>query len=190
MTRLIFGYGSLVHPDTRPEVLQAEPATLSGWTRTWAHRTSMGGQRTSVLSVRPEAPRTIAGVLMHVPESYFPALEQREAGYTRVPVTVTCNGREIPCETYVGNPDRAHAPEPDAPIWRSYLDCVLAGFFRLGGASAVGDFIQTTDDWGPILDDASVPYYLRAVTLTQEESEAIANVLDAHHLRDWLFEGP
>ena len=88
-----FGYGSLVNRDTRPAGERAQSARLHGWRRVWGHRVTGSsdastGARESCCSLSVESTHApgqyIDGVLVTIPVSDLPLLDQRETGYDRV----------------------------------------------------------------------------------------------------------
>jgi hypothetical protein len=140
------------------------------------------------LTVASDAHVEIAGLVLFHNVRGLAELDQRESGYSRVRVPVRLDSpdpsmAELDCFTYVGD-SAYHRPGcNEFPIWRSYLDCVLAGYFELGGYRAIEDFIASTLGWGvPILDDRRAPRYPRAVALTSDQQRGIDETLAKHGL--------
>jgi hypothetical protein len=143
----------------------------------------------------PNQAAEVAGVLVTIPRENLQALDAREVGYERVQLSpadllpASPGGPEI--FTYTSR-RAAHRPgNRDFPIWRSYLECVLAGFLSLGGAAAAHDFVVTTDGWeAPILDDRTAPKYMRAVLLSPDVQRQVDAIIDAHGLEAMQFFEP
>ncbi len=185
-----FGYGSLVNCDTRAPDSVAVRGTLRGWVREWriAGPTPRGG--VCSLTVRPDPGTDIRGLMVREHISGLAALDQREWRYDRL---------DLEDGTFLTDPDApAHAvPKPmvrgfvyrakhehyrwgdaDHPILLSYVDCVLAGFYRHWGEAGVRHFVETTHGWHvPILDDRAAPRYPRAVPLGKDLRALIDDAL-------------
>ncbi len=164
-----FGYGSLVNRATHV-FAEAHPAQLSGWRRVWRH-TEL--RPVAFLTVLPDADCIIDGLIAAVPGAGWPALDLREAAYTRVPahhqvIHPLPHRPEIAVysipEGQHGTPSAAH------PILLSYIDVVVQGYLREFGPEGVARFFETTDGWGaPILDDRASPRYPRHQALSPDE---------------------
>ena len=139
-----------------------------------------------VLTIEPSASDVVRGVVLHCDAAAKKALDRREVGYEQHGVAVldsSAPGRPIDCITYVGTTAHREPAKRESPIWRSYLDCVLAGFLALGGEAALEEFITSTGSWdGPILDDRDKPRYSRAVSLSGTQAHAIDEALARHNL--------
>lgn len=163
----VFGYGSLVNDATHDHVLQ--PAVLDGWTRIWR---AVPGRPFAVLSVTRAQGRTLHGAVITVPATDLPALDAREAFYTRVPCTIAGHPNAVLYEV------QTHLPQPDKPILRSYLDVVLAGYARLFGDDSMAMFYETTQGWDAgLYDDRDSPVYPRH----QPHASAALRHYDALH---------
>ena len=170
--RHCFGYGSLANQGTH-DWPDAGTATLSGWRRAWSHRAT-GERFVTALTIEPAPGSVIEGRLLALPDTDWPKLDARESGYECVaapvhpmlPDTVTyVSGNHVPA-------DEVH------PIWLSYVDTVLEGFFALGGIVSVEAFITTTDGWdAPIVDDRIDKRYPRATTLSRDTEREIDGLL-------------
>ena len=68
-----FGYGSLVNRGTH-DFDDAHPARLSGWRRIWRH-TDL--RPVAYLTVVPDASAEIDGLIAHVPDDDWAALDHR-----------------------------------------------------------------------------------------------------------------
>ncbi|AXS40310.1 gamma-glutamylcyclotransferase family protein [Breoghania sp. L-A4] len=171
-----FGYGSLVNCDTRTPGSIVARGTLSGWVREWriAGPTPRGG--VCSLTVRPEAGTDIRGLMVREHSSGLAALDEREGRYDRVDLDEGsfCADPDAPAHDGRGFVYRARSEhyrwgDADHPILLSYVDCVLAGFYRHWGEAGVRHFIETTHGWHvPILDDREAPRYPRAVALGED----------------------
>ncbi|MEY8841633.1 gamma-glutamylcyclotransferase family protein, partial [Cribrihabitans sp. XS_ASV171] len=80
-----FGYGSLVNTTTH-DFPDPRPATLSGWKRAWRH-TDL--RPVAFLTAVPDPKARIEGMIAHVPDNDWAALDEREWAYDRVPVTAS-----------------------------------------------------------------------------------------------------
>ncbi|MGA1268316.1 MAG: gamma-glutamylcyclotransferase family protein [Gemmobacter sp.] len=161
MSRLVFGYGSLVHRGTHG-FGGCRRAHLEGWERVWVHTPA---RSLAYLSVRPAPGVRIAGLAAEVPDADWPALDRREAGYDRHKVRVALGaGGEAVAEVYAVPPAACLPPTERHPILQSYLDTVLGGFSAEYGPGAVAEFVATTRGWeAPILNDRARPRYSRAI---------------------------
>ncbi|WP_204113051.1 gamma-glutamylcyclotransferase family protein [Shimia biformata] len=162
MTRpYFFGYGSLVNRDTHdfPDVRKAR---LSGWKRVWRHTT---WQPRPFLTVERCADAAIDGLIAHVPDGDWAALDQREAGYDRVEVTALVShdaNFAMNIATYTVPEGKHTRPTDDLPIALSYLDVVVEGYLREFGEAGVQGFFATTDGWdAPFVNDRAQPRYSR-----------------------------
>ncbi|MEM1388874.1 MAG: gamma-glutamylcyclotransferase family protein [Pseudomonadota bacterium] len=166
-----FGYGSLVHRATH-DYPDAMPARLRGWRRVWRHTP---GRARAFLSVEPAPEIEIDGLIARVPGKDWGALDLREAGYARVPVTeMVDHGSPIGdhIEVYQVLP----GPEPERPshLLLSYIDVVAQGFLREYGEAGVAHFFETTAGWAaPLEDDRHAPIYARAQLLSKAETDLV-----------------
>ncbi|WP_050527669.1 gamma-glutamylcyclotransferase family protein [Pseudorhodobacter aquimaris] len=169
MTQHFFGYGSLVNRATH-SYPDARPATLKGWRRTWIH-TSTHPQ--SFLSVIRDPDCTIAGLVAHVPNGDWAALDIRETGYARHHDHAALGQEPHPIQVYAVPPQNRAASDPH-PILLSYIDVVIQGFVVEYGPQGAADFFNTTSGWHtPILDDRKTPIYPRAQRLTAQETALV-----------------
>lgn len=191
MTITYFGYGSLVNLDTIPPDAIATPGVLKGWVREW-RVCGMGedGQGRCALSVREDPENEIRGVMVREPRSRLKDLEKREKRYRKVEAI----GSSFRCDAeqkngpgdlfvFVAAPEHYGWGTESHPILQSYLDCVLAGFYRFWGEEGVEHFLETTDGWHvPVLQDRHIPAYPRAVTLPAEIRVFIDDATARHGL--------
>ncbi|TYC63402.1 gamma-glutamylcyclotransferase [Rhodobacterales bacterium] len=182
MTFTYFGYGSLVNIDTIPAGVDVTPGRLANWKREWkVCGTGENGLGRCALTVREAPGSEIRGVVAREPLSGLGALREREKRYD----IVEGISAAFQCEA-LGNPGpeglflfRASAPHymwgtDTHPILQSYLDCVLAGYFRIWGEEGIDHFLETTDGWQvPVLADRSAPHYVRSVILSDELADLI-----------------
>jgi glutathione-specific gamma-glutamylcyclotransferase len=192
----VFAYGSLVNSRARPSGVHWEPGILSGWVRQWMHCVETPQGKVCALTVSPYARVEIAGAVLFQSAHGLAELDERESGYrrVRVPVRLERPGpitAEIDCFTYIGDSTHHKHGSDEYPIWRSYLDCVLAGYFEVGGREAMENFIASTQGWdAPILDDRRMPLYPRAVALTSDLERGIDDTLAEHGLLKNLVKLP
>ncbi|MDF0600275.1 gamma-glutamylcyclotransferase [Psychromarinibacter sp. C21-152] len=164
-----FGYGSLVNRATH-DFTDAHKARLLGWRRVWRH-TAL--RPVAFLTAEPDPQSEIDGLIAHVPNDDWAALDEREHAYDRTRVTgQTRHGVTRPLHIQVysipqgkhGAPDRAH------PVLLSYVDVVVQGYLHEYGEDGVAHFFETTAGWdAPILDDRAKPIYARHRPLTPHE---------------------
>lgn len=158
----------------------------------WGHCTGGTGPGICVLTMKPDPASSIAGVVIALPASDLLALDARESGYARAALAGDAvDGFRAPpgttIEAYYSKAEHRRFGDERSPILRTYLDCVLGGFFALGGRAAVEAFLATTSGWeSPILDDRARPRYPRAVVLAPEARAAIDDALDRSTLPRWL----
>jgi len=158
-----FGYGSLVNRRTHAYPA-ARPARLRGWRRVWC---DLPTRREAFLSVEPAAESEISGLVAEVPQGDWAALDQREAGYRRLPINgglaQTPPLREA-VQIYAIEAGRA-AGQAEGPILLSYLDAVVQGFLAEFGSDGATHFFATTVGWRAVVDDRAAPAYPRAQAL-------------------------
>ena len=172
-----FGYGSLVNTSTH-DFPDPQPAQLTGWRRAWRH-TDL--RPVAFLTAIPDASCTIDGMIAHVPNDDWEALDDREWAYDRVPVTEHVTHRRAhPTDVAVyAVPEGRHTTPSEAyPILMSYLDVVVQGYLRSFGLDGAMRFFETTDGWGsPILNDRAAPRYPRHQLLKPEETAFVDDQL-------------
>ena len=170
MSSYFFGYGSLVNRATHTYG-EAEPAQLTGWRRVWVHTAV---RPLAYLSVERDADCTIQGLIAHVPNGDWTALDLREHGYGRHLAEASGNGSNRPIQVYAVPKQQAGAPAVAHPILLSYIDVVIQGFLREFGAAGAAIFFATTHGWdAPIFDDRAAPQYPRAQPFTQAEQAVV-----------------
>jgi len=172
-----FGYGSLVNRATH-DFEDAHPARLTGWRRAWRH-TNL--RAVAFLTAVPAPGHVIDGLVAHVPDDDWAALDEREHAYDRSPVTKATDHavpRDVHVQVYAIAHGKHGLPDTTHPVLLSYLDVVVQGYLREFGEAGVARFFDTTDGWdAPILNDRSNPTYPRAQSLNREESA---------YVDDWL----
>jgi hypothetical protein len=177
MTQHFFGYGSLVNRATHAYP-DAQHASLSGWRRVWVHTAV---RPLAFLSVTPDPHTTIQGLIAHVPNNDWLALDTREHGYTRhlAEARLACNTPH-PIQVYAVPQVQANAPAAAHPILLSYIDVVIQGFLREFGPQGAKDFFATTSGWdAPIINDRTAPQYPRAQMLSAAETSVVDDGLAA-----------
>lgn len=189
MTITYFGYGSLVNIDTIPANAEVTPGKLSGWLREWrVCGQGEDGQGRCALTVRQEDGAEIWGVMAREPRTQLADLERREQRYVKVEavgVSFRCEALQQPGPEdlflFQASPEHLRWGCDRHPILQSYLDCVLAGFFRTWGEAGIDHFLDTTDGWHvPVLRDRARPHYPRRVMLDLELAELIDEKLREH----------
>ena len=169
-----FGYGSLVNLGTH-DYHAPRPARLTGWRRIWRHSSR---RPVAFLSVARCEATAIDGIIAEVPGADWAALDAREAAYIRRDVThqVYLDGPRAPTAVYEAAHGHIAPPSTNHPILLSYLDVVVQGFLTHFGPEGVTRFFQTTDGWGPVLDDRAAPRYPRHRRVDPQERALV----DAH----------
>lgn len=170
-----FGYGSLVNLATHTYG-DAHPTVAHGWRREWRHTTL---QSIAYLTAVPDQNSQIDGMIAHVPNDDWAALDLREHGYDRIATNdVKHPLPDAPAiAIYSIPPDRHPAPAAPLPILLSYLDVVAQGYLHHFGVDGLARFFATTSGWNaPVLNDRAAPQYPRAQSLTPGETTHI----DAH----------
>lgn len=173
-----FGYGSLVNLATHA-FSDAHPARARGWRRVWRH-TNL--RPVAFLTAVPDPSCTIDGMIAHVPNDDWAALDQRERAYTRIGAQDAVDHPLADAHSIAlysiaadahGKPDRAH------PVLLSYLDVVVQGYLQCFGRDGVERFFATTSGWGaPVMDDRAAPLYPRHQPLTDEETHLVDEALE------------
>ncbi len=184
-TPYFFGYGSLVNRDTHTYG-NAQTARLHGWRRVWRHTV---WQTRPFLTVEPCPNTVIDGLIAHVPRDDWAALDHREAGYDRVPVTDQMH-HSAPAPATIATycvPEGKHAkPTRDLPIVLSYLDVVVQGYLREFGEAGAMRFFDTTRGWdAPVHDDRDNPVYPRHQKLRPNERDFVDTQL--HRINAFLI---
>lgn len=173
MSFLVFGYGSLVNRATLPPVLDAWPATVTGWRRAWkaSSKTPRGG--VCALSVH-EGEGAIEGFVLRFEETEWPTIAQREYRYD--PLTVDIGGDDVTLFRAKAEIDRYGSSSN--PISMTYLETTLQGFLHEFGEEGLFRFMDSTDGWHvPILDDRANPRYPRAQLLSNAERQLVDEAL-------------
>jgi|ERR1041385_1251997 cation transport regulator ChaC len=164
----IFGYGSLIHPDSRARTGvtgTAIPVRVRGWQRAWNALSEKFGM--AALGVVPQAGAGCNGVLVEVPDNQLGEFDKREAMYARTrldPAEISAlePHRLSPDEAWIYVPLHPERPTTACPIVQSYVDVVLAGCLTIGEAFAT-EFMRTTALWdAPLVNDRWTPRYPRA----------------------------
>ena len=162
----VFGYGSLVSPESSARTLGASagppaPATLHGWRRGFNQaRRNREVEKTFARADTGEVPEWILGLgvasdpegwvngaLIEVDEAAAARLDLREIRYERVDVTGSLDPAPegLTVFTYEPRPEnRAPEPPPGAVMLRSYLTIVEAAFAELGPGE-LERFRESTD---------------------------------------------
>jgi cation transport regulator ChaC len=155
MTLGLFGYGSLVLPESASmtlgrEVGEMRPARLRGWKRRFSQgRDNLtcektfecdGGRRPEwILGLNVEEGEDPAGpvngVVIELTEAELDRLDIREIRYDRVDVTELVDGDELPARIVTYKAKHYHfKPDPpeDAVILATYARAIEEGFDALG----------------------------------------------------------
>ncbi len=164
-----FGYGSLVNRTTH-DFDNPQQARLFGWRRVWRH-TDL--RPVAFLTAVQDGQSEIDGMIAHVPNSDWEALDAREWAYDRIPTTEAITHavkHDIEIAVYTVSGHKHGAPTTRHPILLSYLDVVVQGYLHEFGEDGADRFFATTDGWdAPILNDRAAPRYPRHQPLTSQE---------------------
>jgi cation transport protein ChaC len=183
-----FGYGSLVNRDTRPAGEFSESATLKGWRRVWGNRSAdlKRSQNCTSLSIETlghPSEGSIEGVIARMPVSELTQLDEREAGYNRLKLSVDEFELTDRVETdfvyvYQSELPRRFLADDEHPILQSYIDCVLAGYLTQFGRSGMQAMVDSTRGWSrPVMNDREAPHYPRAVDIDVDLQLSIDQLL-------------
>jgi hypothetical protein len=172
-----FGYGSLVNKKTH-SYEQAHTATAHGWRRAWRY-TDL--RQVAFLTAVPDPSCSINGLIAHVPNDDWGALDLREAAYARLPATEQIQHKAPGvADIAIYAIDAANMREPDRrhPVLLSYLDVVVQGYLEEFGPDGAAHFFDTTIGWdAPILNDRDQPRYPRAQALEVGQRDVVDSAL-------------
>ncbi|MTH96801.1 gamma-glutamylcyclotransferase family protein [Roseibium sp. RKSG952] len=184
-----FGYGSLVNVDTLAKDASPLPGRLQGWRREWrvCGRTP-DGHGVCALTVTRAPGEEIRGVAVSEPEAGLASLDAREHKYRQVHgVGESFQPEQADADVpgglflYQAKDDHYRWGSDSCPIFQSYLDCVLQGFFNFWGEDGLVHFFESTSGWHvPVLADRDAPRYVRARALDRE----LTALIDAL-VKDW-----
>ncbi|MEX0284756.1 MAG: gamma-glutamylcyclotransferase family protein [Paracoccaceae bacterium] len=168
-----FGYGSLVNLATH-DFPNPHQARLRGWRRTWRH-TDL--REVAFLTIEPDPECEIEGMIAHVPNNDWAALDEREWAYDRLPASEQVThpvDRALDVAIYTVPTERASQAGKAHPILLSYLDVVVQGYLNVFGTQGAVDFFATTSGWdAPVLDDRAAPIYPRHQQLNDAERSVV-----------------
>lgn len=172
-----FGYGSLVNTATHVYD-RHHRARLDGWRRVWRHTPF---REMAFLTAEPFEGSYIDGLIAAVPGADWAALDLRETGYDRVPLSdgISHEADHAGEIAVYHIPEDKHGPaDEDRPILLSYLDVVVQGYLQVFGTEGGQHFFDTTAGWhGPVLDDRAAPLYPRAQVLSRDETRFVDRAL-------------
>ena len=166
----LFAYGSLVERATKGSGF-IWPADLTGFSRAWRHCMDTEWGKVCALTIVARHNARVRGVLIPITEDELAALDVREIGYVRGAIDRShLSGLSIPSSgtlmTYFSRKEHLHPGSEKYPIWRSYVDYILAYYIEVFGIDSAKLFISETVGWeAPMLDDRHAPKYPRAKTL-------------------------
>lgn len=180
----VFGYGSLVNCNTHG-YRAISTCRLAGWRRQWCHWIDRPDRRAVSLTIVPMRGGFVDGIIALPATEQWGELDEREAGYSRVSVRDAIGECKPVTAGVVTYQSQSHKEgSADYPIFQSYLDTVLEGFFQQFGEAGVDGFIETTDGWAtPILRDRAAPRYPRACSLTDEQAARFDRALEKKRVR-------
>lgn len=178
MRAFFFGYGSLVNRTTH-DFSEAHTATATGWRRAWR---STRLRPVSFLTAVPDTSCTIDGLIAHVPNDDWAALDAREHAYARVDaadqVRHSLGNSAASIALYAIEDGHHFDPGLESPILLSYLDVVIQGYLTEFGEAGAMRFFDTTSGWdAPLLNDRTKPLYPRHTLLTADELAFVDDAL-------------
>lgn len=177
MDPFFFGYGSLVNRETH-SYGEIGAAKLVGWRRVWRQ---IEHAPRPILTVEPCAGIEIEGLIAHVPDGDWQALDAREHEYDRITVNENIQHgatRKLSVSTYTIPAEKFPQGRTARPIYLSYLDVVVQGYLREFGETGVRQFFDTTTGWDvPIRDDRADPIYPRHQVLSADEMALVNDEL-------------
>lgn len=172
-----FGYGSLVNRKTH-DFEDAHRARLRGWRRIWRH-TNL--RPVAYLTVVPDASAEIDGLIAHVPNDDWAALDYRERAYDRQAVCDHVSHPKddpISVSVYTVPYEKHGSPPHEHPLLLSYIDVVVQGYLHQFGEAGVAAFFDSTSGWSaPVINDREAPIYPRHQTLSQDETQLVDDFL-------------
>lgn len=177
-----FVYGSLSNPVTLGFEGRLEMARLDGWQRSWHHSVVTDVGPVCAVTIHELNGRSVPGFLLTAETEVLAILREREVGYVprRVAVVVEEDQRAETATAFVSTPECFRKGSRSFPIWQSYLDAVLTGYWDHGGEAAVRRFIRSSDHWDvPILSDRDQPLYARHVTMRSDLFPTLDALLEA-----------
>lgn len=181
----VFGYGSLMNRSTLPYELVLRRASIRGWARQWRNPFVVNGVRMCCLTVQPRPNSALPGVVLSDGSQELDRiLMERESPDTIVSVLCMVDQSfTISANMYVAARKNMLWASAEAPIFLSYLDCVLQGCLRLYGPAGVVEFLTSTEGWHlPLIDDRKHPKYNRSIKLSKYETNLIDSCLLTHNL--------
>jgi hypothetical protein len=136
------------------------------------------------LTAAPRLGSEIEGVLVLDRRDNLAKVDRREIGYRRKRINIqspdaVTSPEGLETYIYISTRDYEQWGNTEYPIWRSYLDCTLAGYIDVWGRDGAERFIASTEGWeAPMLDDRRAPKYPRAVVLNNTVQRMIDRLLE------------
>lgn len=180
-----FGYGSLVNLATH-HFTDAHPARARGWRRAWRH-THL--RPVAFLTAVRDPDCTIDGMIAHVPDDDWAALDMREHAYARVHASADIEhelalDHDPTVAIYAIDHDAHGRPDTAHPVLLSYVDVVIQGYLQQFGEAGAQRFFDTTSGWdAPVMDDRAAPVYSRHQTLSPDERAFVDDALRRLNVR-------
>jgi glutathione-specific gamma-glutamylcyclotransferase len=174
-----FGYGSLVNELTWARKYEMVPTRLAHWTREWKHCVETPGGKICALTVARDATSSVEGAFIKCNLDQLHEIDEREIGYERIKVSVeevASSASALPTHLFIYKslPQHYRSGTPNYPLWFSYLEVVVYGYWRVFGEAGIDRFIASTTGWDtPILDDRDAPRYPRFHQLGVDDRKLI-----------------
>src|SRR5690349_10132293 len=165
-----FGYGSLVNEFTWARPYEKQVGAIDGWIREWKHCVDTPFGKICALTVAPRSSSRIRGLFIKCDREELKAVDDREIGYERTLVSETeiTSAKGLPRELYIYKSTQIpyRRGDKDYPLFLSYVEVVILGYFKVFGEAGVDHFISTTTGWDtPVFDDRDRPLYPRVAPI-------------------------
>lgn len=175
----IFGYGSLISPDSRSRTAGSGvsvPITVDGFERRFSILNEAAGMASGAVFLNAES--ACNGILFGVDDDQLAAFDERELpwGYARTAVSVE-EATFAQADNWVYLLETYRAPTRIAPIVQSYVDVIIDGCLQVSEAFATL-FVEQTHNWDcHWYNDRHAPRYVRPLAASPERLKQIDQVL-------------
>lgn len=180
-----FGYGSLVNELTWARKYEMVPAEIRNWMREWRHCVDTPWGRVCALTVSPLADGIVQGAFIKSDLSELQEIDEREIGYERVEIIrsdLVSSAGALPDRLFIykSGEQAYRSGDRHYPLWLSYVEVVIFGYWRVFGEEGVDRFMASTKGWNtPIIDDRTKPLYPRFTQLNIEQRAFIEGKIRA-----------
>jgi hypothetical protein len=172
-----------------------DPFRIRGWQRSWGHCMETPAGRVCALTITPNSDGEVAGIVIRRYRSLLSRLDKRERQYKRIQLSLDDDDvshlhqiGKVDIFTYTSEPPFYRTGDKEFPIWRSYVECVLAGFIYIGGYEAAQEFIASTGGWeAPILNDSLARRYRPSYIISTRVQLIVENLIRDNSLHKNQF---